>query len=363
MKKLYSLITFVILFAASFNASAQSSDDGISELFKGNPGDVNKLLNAYTNPLFKGFGNSLNGGWTNTAKTLKLLHFDLRISASGSVVPQSERNYDINSLGLSNIKPTGSSIAPTFAGSDALSTGITVSDPSAPNDPNRQYKTTLPKGVTQYIPAPQLQLTVGLIKNTDVTVRLIPTTKITDDVGSLGMFGIGFKHNIIQDFAKKGTVKPFDLSIAVGYTRLTYNKPLTVIPNSSNGGVSGSQDYSNQSLEGHFSGWNAQLILSKKLAIFTPFASVGFLTSKTDVGLKGNFPFVTGVTSAPLEADRKPIYTTYTNPITIGGTSSSQVSGLRADIGFQLNLAILRIYASGSLAEYKSVNAGIGLGF
>jgi hypothetical protein len=362
MKKLYTLLTAVCMSAITFTASAQS-DDGISDLFKGNPDDVNKLINAYTNPLFKGFGNSLNGGWTNSAKTLNLLHFDIRVSASASIVPQAERTFDINSLGLTYIKPTASSIAPTFGGSDALSTGITVSDPSAPNDPNRKYKTTLPKGVTQYIPAPQLQITVGLIKNTDVTLRLIPTTQISDDVGSVGMFGFGFKHNIIQDFAKKGTIKPFDLAIAVGYTRLTYKKPLDVRPDATNGGTSGSQDYSNQRLEGHFSGWNTQLILSKKLAIFTPFVAVGFLSSKTDVGMKGNFPFVTGVTSSPVEADRKPIYTTYTDPITIGGSSSSQVNGIRADVGFQLNLSILRIYASGSLAEYKSVNAGIGIGF
>lgn len=363
MKKLYFLLAVTGLSLATFKASAQSSDDGISDLFKGNPGDVNKLINAYTNPLFKGFGNSLNGGWTNTAKTLTLGHFDLRVSASASIIPQADRTFDINALGLANIKATSSPIAPTFGGSDALSTGITVSDPADPNNPNRQYKTTLPKGVTQYVPAPQLQLTVGLIKNTDVTLRLIPTTKITDDVGSVGMFGFGFKHNIMQDFAKKGTIKPFDLSVAVGYTRLTYSKPLSVLPEADNGGTTGSQDYSNQRLEGHFSGWNAQVILSKKLSIFTPFVAMGFITSKTDVGLKGNFPFVTGVTPSVNEDDRKPVYTTYANPITIGGSSSSQVSGIRADVGFQLNLAILRIYASGSLAEYKSVNAGIGFGF
>ncbi|MFD2866272.1 DUF6588 family protein [Mucilaginibacter antarcticus] len=362
MKKLYFLTTLVVLSAATFKANAQSNDDGISDLFKGNPGDVNKLINAYTNPLFKGFGNSLNGGWTNTAKTLTLGHFDLRISASASIIPQADRTFDINALGLTNIKATSSPIAPTFGGSDALSTGITISDPADPNNPNRQYKTTLPKGVTQYVPAPQIQLTVGLIKNTDVTLRLIPTTKITDDVGSVGMVGFGVKHNIIQDFAK-GAVRPFDLSVAVGYTRLSYNKPLSVRPETNNGGTTGSQDYSNQRLEGHFSGWNAQVILSKKFAIITPFVAVGFLTSKTDVGLKGNFPFVTGVTPSAVEADRKPTYTTYANPITIGGSSSSQVSGLRADLGFQLELSIVRIYASGSLAEYKSVNAGIGFGF
>ncbi len=39
--------------------------------------------------LFKGFGNGLNGGWTNTAKTKKLLHFELRITATGAFTPAS----------------------------------------------------------------------------------------------------------------------------------------------------------------------------------------------------------------------------------------------------------------------------------
>jgi hypothetical protein len=352
MKKLYPLITLVILTTAAFKANAQSSNDGISSLFKGGPDDVNKLINAYANPLFKGFGNSLNGGWTNTAKTQKFLRFAIRVSASASIVPDADKTFDINSLGLANIKPTGSSIAPTFGGDKNLSTGITYTDPS---NPLAKYSTTLPKGVTQYVPAPQVQLTIGLVKHTDLTVRFIPTTKITDDVGSVGMFGFGLKHDIIQDFAKKGTEKPFDLAIAVGYTRLNYSKPLSVKPDNTN--VSGSTDFSNQRLEGHFSGVNASVILSKKLLFFTPFVSVGYLKSSTDVGLKGNFPFVTGATVVG-----QPTYTTYADPISISGSSSS-VSGARADVGFQMSLFFLKIYGSYSFAEYKSANVGIGLGF
>lgn len=354
MKKNYLLLSTLLLLFVTFKASAQS-DDGISQLFKGSPADVNKLVNAYTNPLFKGFGNSLNGGWTNTAKTQSFLHFVIRVTASASLVPDKDRTYNINSLNLDNIKPTGSPIAPTFGGDKDLSTGIVVSDPSDPNNPLRKYNTTLPKGVIKYIPAPQVQLTVGLIKNTDVTLRLIPNTKITDDVGTLGMIGFGLKHNFAQDLGAK--TLPFDLALAVGYTRLNYNKPLNVKPDAGNGGTSGSQDYSNQRVEGHFSGWNTQLILSKKLLFFTPFVSVGYLTSSTDVGVKGNFPFVTGV-----NALGKPTYTTYTDPINISGSSAS-VSGMRADVGFQLSLAFFKLYGSYSIAEYQSVNAGIGLGF
>jgi hypothetical protein len=346
MKKLYTLITLVILMTSAYKASAQS-DDGISELFKGGPSDVNKLINAYANPLFKGFGNSLNGGWTNTAKTQKFLHFAIRISASASIIPNADKSFDINSLGLANIKPTGSSTAPTFGGDKDLSTGITYTDP---NNPSASYKTTLPKGVTQYVPAPQIHLTIGLIKSTDFTLRFIPTTKITDDVGSVGMLGFGLKHNLANDFGAKN-ILPFDLAVAVGYTRLNYKKSLNVQPDD------GSTNFTNQNLEGHFSGFNTQLIISKKLLFFTPFVSVGYLTSSTNVGLKGNYPFVTGV-----DANNKPIYTTYSNPINISGSSSS-VSGARADVGFQLSLTILKIYASYSFAEYQSANVGIGLGF
>jgi hypothetical protein len=350
MKKIFTLIVLAVFVAAG----AKAQDGDISQLFKGNKDDVNKLLNAYTNPLFKGFGNSLNGGWTNTAKTQKFLRFAIRVSASASIVPDADKTYDFTKIGLSsNIQPTNPSqtIAQTFGGDkDGIAPGITISDPAHPGNPLYQYKTTLPKGVVQYIPAPQLQLTVGLIKNTDVTLRVIPTFQVSDDIGSVGMFGIGFKHNFAQDFGSASHVIPFDLALAVGYTHLSYNKPLDV--RQDNGPA-----IPGQSLKGDFSGWNAQVIISKKLLFFTPFASVGFLTSKTDVGLKGNFPFVTGVDIAG-----KPTYTSYADPINING-SASQVSGARADVGFQMSLFFLKLYASYSFAEYQSANAGIGLGF
>ena len=353
MKKLYSLIILGLLTTVAFNAKAQS-DDGISDLFKGGPGDVNKLINAYATPLFKGFGNSLNGGWTNTAKTQGLLHFTLRISATATVIPAKDKSFDINSLGLANIKPTNpnQSIAPTFGGDKNLTTGITYTDQNS----GATYKTTLPKGVSQYVPSGQVQLTVGLVKHTDVTVRFVPTTKISDDVGKVGVFGFGLKHDIIQDFVKKGPEKPFDLAIAFGYTHLNYTKNLDVQPDNTS---AGSVDYSNQRLEGNFNGFNASVILSKKLLFFTPFVSVGYQKSSTNVALKGNYPFVTGAT---ITGD--PIYTAYKDPISISG-SNAGLSGTRADIGFQLSVPVLRIYASYGVSStgYNSANLGIGLGF
>jgi hypothetical protein len=354
MKKVYLSVVVALIFVSA-QVKAQS---GINDLFKGSPGDVNKLLNAYTGSLFKGFGNSLNGGWTNTARTQSLLHFNIRVSASISIVPTDDQSFDINSLGLANIKPTnaGQSISPTFGAPNSnLGQAITVSDPAHPGDPNYQFKTNLPNGVIQYIPAPQLQLTLGLIKSTDITLRYIPTTKITDDVGSVGMFGFGIKHNIMNDFGEAGKIVPFDLAIAVGYTKLTYNKPMDVRKND-NVAIPG------QTLDGHFSGWNTQVILSKKLLFFTPFVSVGYLSSTTDVGLHGNFPFVTGAVPGATPGTAQPTYTNYADPISVTG-SGAGVSGPRFDAGFQLSLFVLKIFASYSFAQYSSANAGIGLGF
>lgn len=358
MRKIFTLILLSGVFAITRVSAQDNGGDAVSDLFKGGPGDVNKLLNAYTMPLFKGFGNGLNGGWTNTAKTQKFLRFAIRVSATGSITPDADRSFDINSLGLQNIKPTNASqsISPTFgARNNTVGQNITYTDP---NNPLAKYNTKLPDGISTVIPAPQVQLTVGLIKNTDVTLRVIPTFQVSDNVGSVGMFGIGFKHNIAQDFGTASHIIPFDLAVAVGYTHLNYKLPLDVKPDASNGGTSGSQDYSNQRLEGDFSGWNAQVILSKKLLFFTPFVSVGYLTSKTDVGMKGNFPFVTGVDALT----QKPKYTTYADPISISG-SAVGTSGARADVGFQMSLFFLKVYGSYSFAEYQSFNAGIGLGF
>ncbi|MES2276798.1 MAG: DUF6588 family protein [Bacteroidota bacterium] len=357
MKKLYSLIMAVLLIIPALKTFAQSSssnDGDFSDLIKSNAADATKLMQAYASPMFKGFGIGLNSGWNNTAKTKKLLHFDLRITANVAKVPDKDQSFDVTQIGLSKqvsvaaTSPT--KIAPTFGNNSDAATPI-----MSINDVNGTPTTktfTMPKGVFNYIPAPNIQLTVGLVHNTDVTLRITPTIKLGDDGGSVSLFGFGFKHNIIQDFAKKGIPKPFDLAIAVNYNRISYSKTLSVQPDAgtTNAGGGGTPNFSDQHIDAKFSGTNIQAIISKKLLFFTPFLSVGYQTASTDFGVLGNYP----LTATPTT------YTTISNPVSINETS---ISGMRADVGFQLNLAILRIYASVSTGQYVSGNAGIGLGF
>jgi len=363
MKKLYSLITLVIVLAVAFQANAQSSsnnDDGpgFDQLIKSSPGDATKLVQAFSNPLFKGFGIGLNSGWNNTAKTKRLLHFDIRVSANVAQVPKSDQSFDVTKIGLSShLTPDATSttnIAPTFGGSDNAATPIMrINDDNG----NKVSSFTMPKGVFQYVPAPNIQVTVGLVYNTDVTIRTTPTIQLGSDAGSISVYGFGFKHNIIQDFAKKGVPKPFDLAIAVNYNSIKYSKPLDVKPDAGATPAPGQSaaDFTTQKISATFSGLNFQAIISKKLLFFTPFASVGYQTASTDLGMFGNYPLQSTV---PGQTNR---YIVVTDPIHIKETS---ISGMRADFGFQMNLLILRIYASYSVGgSYNSANAGVGLGF
>ncbi len=144
---------------------------------------------------------------------------------------------------------------------------------------------------------------------------------------------------------------PFDLAIAVNYNKISYDKTLSVQPDNGTTPASGSQtDFSNQRISGSFSGTFVQAIISKKLLFFTPFLSLCYQSANTSFGVLGNYP----VTSS------SGTYTTVTDPVHINENS---ISGFRADIGFQLNLFALRIFASYSPGQYQSANAGIGLGF
>jgi hypothetical protein len=352
MKKVL-LPLMVVLSIASLQVKAQN--DGISQVLRAAPDDVSKLIGAYANPLFKGLGTGLNNGWTNTAKTKGLLRFELRVSASGAFVPTNDKTFDVTKIGLSNnlrLAPGSTGITPTIGGQQgALPAKLEL---YANNTKVDEF--TLPKRVTPVIPAPQIQLTLGLIKHTDLTIRFVPETRISDNVGKVGMIGFGLKHNIMEDIfgGVGGKLVPFDLALAAGYTRFNYELPLEVRPSAGKAPDAqslGRTDFNTQRLEGHLSGVNVQAIISKKLLFFTPFAAVGYYTSKTDVGLLGNFPVTNGLAT----------YTVYTDPVRINSRSNG-ISSFKADLGFQLDLSVIKFYASGSLGNYKSVTAGLGLG-
>lgn len=355
MKKILFTRIFIAVLIFFISDSAFSQSD-VSGLIKSSPADATKLAQAYLKPLFKGFGVGLNSGWNNSAHSKNLLRFDLRIGLTGAVVPQMDENFDVTKIGLStNVRPANlaQTLTPTFAGGNS-NTQLTVYDSA--NKPIESF--TMPKGTgLGLIPAPQLQGSIGLPRGIELTLRAMPKVTIGNNIGSIGMFGGGIKVELlplISGMADK--LFPVDIAVAAGYTQFSFEVPLDVpVPSGSiPASPSQIQDFSNQRIEAKFSGINTEAIISKKFLVFTPFLSLGYNTAKTDAGLKGNYPIVTGVT--PLG---QKTYTSYANPVNINQTD---INGFRTNIGFQLNLAFFRIYGSYSMAEYNSFNGGIGFG-
>lgn len=351
----------VLICAGMISGTAAVAQDEVGTLIKSSPADATKLATAYLNPLFKGFGVGLNSGWNNTGRAKNTGRFEFRVGITGAFVPEADKTFDVAKLGLSNsIRPVNpaNTIAPSVSGetSDGPEMGI-YNDSFSTTQPMETFK--LPGGANlPFIPAPQLQATVGLPKGIDVTLRAMPKVTLPEGAGTLNMIGGGVKVDVLPLLLNKTADKiiPVDLGVAVGYTQLKYNLPLDVQPQSGTQPENGQQgDWSNQMVDATFSGINAEVILSKKLMFFTPFLSVGYNTATTDVGLKGNYPIVTGVNTQT----GTPTYTTFTNPVSI---KNKDIKGLRSNVGFQLNLAVLRIYTSYSMADYNAFNFGLGIG-
>ena len=358
MKKTLLLLLIVPFLCVTLKADAQSNNntgDNFSSLIISGPADATKLINAYAEPLFKGFGVGMNSGWNNTAKTKKTLHVDLRISATAAIPPSSEKSFDVTKLGLTNVRPAdpNQTITPTIVGEKTQGPQLNVYD----NNGNQVQQFNMPKGVFPAVPSPQIQLTVGLPRNTDVTIRGVPNISFGNS-GSISMIGFGVKHDIIQDFATTTRPIPFDLAIALGYTSLKTNIGLTVNPDNGAQPKDNQQatDFSNQHVQAKFNSFMVQAIISKKILFFTPFLSVGYNTASINFATIGNYPVTTGATALGT-----PTYTTFTNPVSI---QSTPLSAMRADLGFQLNLAFFRVYASyGLTSGYQAGNFGIGFGF
>ncbi|HXH99045.1 MAG TPA: DUF6588 family protein [Sphingobacteriaceae bacterium] len=357
MKKFYLLKAIIAFGLLSYDTSVFAQGD-VSALIKSGPADATKLAQAYLNPLFKGFGIGLNSGWNNSGRAKNMGRFEVRFGITGALIPESDKNFDVTKLGLSNnIRPVNSSqiIAPTVGGSESTGPQLAIYDNN-----NELEHFTLPGGASlPFIPAPQIQGSVGLPKGIEVTLRAMPKVNLGDDRGTIGMIGGGVKIELLPLLINKTADRliPIDVAVALGYTKFNYTLPLSVAPpgNSVPKDNQQSTDFSNQRVEASFSGVNVETIISKKLLFFTPFISLGYNTSKTEAMLEGNYPIITGA-SFPLGTRT---YTTFSNPVDI---NKKDINGLRTNLGFQLNLAVFRLYASYSLAEYNAFNAGLGFG-
>lgn len=351
MNKFRTFCQLIVL--APCLAIAQNQED-ISLFLSAGKEDASKLMEAYFTPVVKSVSYGMAAGWATTAKTHKTFGVDIGVSINTAFIPKSEDYFDPRKLGLSSgtifTSSASNGLAPTFMGPDD-ETQYTFSGDLDGNTNNGSESVSIngPEGLNikkaikvAAFPVPVAQIGIGIIKNTDIKVRLVPTIKFGGT--SFKQFGVGIMHDVKQHIPGVKNL-PFDLSVLVSYNSVQGESDLS---NSDN------TDARPDSPDGlgvyKFNSIGAQALVSKKLAVLTVYGGAGYTTIKTNVALKGTYT---------IDVDTPATSFNLTNPVNIDLKNNSLffVAGARLKLGpFFMN-------GNYTFQKYKTLSVGFGFSF
>lgn len=313
-----------------------SAQDNLDIYLEAGIDDAEKLTQSYLSPIMKGFGYGINNGWYNTAKTHKIVGFDLTVTAHAVFAPKSSQFFTFNQEDYNNIKLVNgeSDQIPTAFGPAEEGPQLEILDENG-EPTGTTFNAIEGLGIKEEIghnivPVPMAQLSIGTVKNTDLKLRYIPAIDIGD--GEVSLWGIGVMHDVKQWIPGIKHL-PFDLSALVGYTKMTSSYDLQGLSDTGNG---------KQELLLNAGGLSIQGIISKKISVLTVYGGVGYNKVKSSVEINGHFE---------LEDDR-----TLEDPINLTFGEGS----LRATAGFRLKLTILTLHADYTINKYPILSAGVG---
>ncbi|MGC6428162.1 MAG: DUF6588 family protein [Flavobacteriales bacterium] len=320
MKKILNL--FLILF--TLNSVAQVQLD--------NQETAINFLESYFSPVGHVLGTGLNSGWFNTAKTHKLGGFDLTMNFNFIEIPDNLLSFDPNSInGLSSTSNETPNIFGAGKGAE-ISYSLNDNDTVVFKMPDQEIE-------LNNLPVPTLNLGVGLIKETELNFRYIPTTNfnfgfISD--GQIDLIGFGFKHNLIQ-WLPIANKFPIDLSFQGAFTNFKLNMLIE-------------DDNLSQSINLNTTASNYNLILSKKILMFTPFISFGSSTSSTQFNTDTSLLFGEG--SQQITIDDIPTNLVF-----------NRVNASSIGVGIRIQLTLLSLHISQTFSDYNTTSIGAGISF
>jgi hypothetical protein len=204
------------------------------------------------------------------------------------------------------------------------------------------------------------QVGLGLPLGTEVKLRFIPKVSVGD--GNVSLLGFGLVHSLVQ-YLPGSKLLPFDVSLFGGYTKLQGNIPLSLQPD-----PAVAQNYSTyssvfpkQNLSFNVSAFNVSLIASLNLPVVTLYGGIGYCKTQAEIKVQGNFP-------TPVLATSPTVHVEYNDSGVVSGTKFGTLdmkdySGLRANIGLRIKLAVITIHADYTKALYDVYSAGLGISF
>lgn len=358
-----AIVSFFLCFIAAVwiqpkELSAQN--DQIGDILRAGSADANTLLTEYLRPFGTGFGTGLNSGWITSPRPHRPLGFDLRITITAAMVPDADQVFNLANLTLQNIQVLdGRTITPTLFGDDEPGPRVGQFFLNPVTGQNEElYSFRMPEGIgVPVVPTPMSQLTIGLIKDTHVSIRYFPTVSVSDDF-DYGLKGFGIQHGLDQWFGL-----PFDLSVQFGYTNLhlellTNERPVVDLltdnpfPDSF---------WNNQKFQFSSNAYTANLIAGIQIPIVSVYGGIGFQEAVTRLKTSGNYPIVVPVDSVELQPGG-PIkkIEALTDPLDIELIGGNRI---HAFVGGRVRLAVFAISFNYTRSTYNSYTIGAGISF
>ena len=326
MKKLILPIT-ILLFGSQLKSQQL---DVITE------NDASNFLEAYFSPIGQSFGAGLNNGWYNTAKPHKLGGFDVTLTLNAVHIPSTMLVFDPNAIDNFSSNSTTPTILGAGDGSE-----ITYTNNGNSITFDMPHQGSLKKNL---IPVPMINAGIGLVKETEIDVRYLPTYDFDmgfGGAGSVGLWGIGIKHDLLQWIPVAGDVIPISLSIQAGHTQ--FNTSFSIENPDPDPSSSVNQDISMD-----VNATTVNLIVSKKLLMLTAYAGIGYNSSVTTFNSETE-SFYLGVNGSSIQMNIPP------------KMKFESQNEMRTNIGLRLNLAIIAIQANHTFSKYPVTTVGVGI--
>ena len=312
---MYRILSILFLFSLNNPVFGQVNIQNID--------DAKNFLHHYLSPLGESLGFTLNNGWYNTARPHKFAGFDATITLNMLSVPDVKKSFNpnmIDNFSSDNIA------TPTIMGKG--NGGLIEYNGESFQMPNQE-------SAISFLALPTFNVGVGIFKKTEINARYLPTYKYGEGFigrGEVNMWGIGFKHDILQWIPIIGDAIPLSLSIQGGYTQL--NSQILIL---------------SQAAELNVQAMNANLILSRNFLMLTGYASIGYNSAKTTFLAGENLPDTDHFNIDEVNFD---------TPIEMVFESKNK---LRSNIGVKLTLAVVAIHANYTFSEYPVATIGVGV--
>jgi len=318
------------------------SQSGFESILLAAESDSKKLFQGYMSPLMKGAIYSSNGGWYNSAKVHKKLGVDLSLRLNASFVPLSDQIFSISNLEFITSQAKD---LPTIIGSNRQE-DLIITLPSDGILPEMKTTIKAPRGIKSKlplgaVPAPVLQLGIGIPLDTEIIIRYSPEyhRKGID----MSLKGIGVKHNLLQYF---GPVDKFPLNVSAF---ASFSKMKIDYDIQSFSSINGTGQVAQFSLNNY----NLLLLASLDVLVVNFYAGFGLSGGNSSFKMLGQYDL-------EYQTESNIPFTRYLNdPIDM----NFNVSGYQTTIGAKFKFLIFSAFADFTFQDYNTLSAGISVNF